>query len=185
MFVYLLSVLLFIYGFILIFIPFYTLFCQLNGYFLFEANLYFFYILEFLTFYLNFLSFFLDDLFGPFFFSSRLQLFFLSENFSLSSIYFTPVLNTLWISIGHPVLTFYELCNDSSIDSYVIYTIYNISPVRMGLYFNKIECFCFEEQYINPLSCYFLPIFFYIDSSVLLDFNIGYLNTLTITYILI
>jgi len=27
---------------------------------------------------------------------------------------------------------------------------YNVMPYEAGLYFNKIQCFCFEEQMLNP-----------------------------------
>ena len=27
---------------------------------------------------------------------------------------------------------------------------YNVNPMRAGLYFHKIQCFCFEEQRLRP-----------------------------------
>lgn len=185
-FFYLISLILFTYGLLLLFVPFYTIFCQLNGYYLVQVDFFLLsFLLEFINFYLNFLSFFLDFKTLDIFFLKEVQVYFLSENFNFNFIYFSPVINNIWLKIGYPVLAFYELCNDSPINSFHIFSIYNISPSRAGLYFNKIECFCFEEQIINPLSCYFLPIFFYIDPSISFDFNMGIMDIITVTYILI
>jgi cytochrome c oxidase assembly protein subunit 11 len=41
---------------------------------------------------------------------------------------------------------------------------YNIIPYKAGIYFNKIQCFCFQEQRIKGGEKLELPILFYIDS---------------------
>ncbi len=40
---------------------------------------------------------------------------------------------------------------------------YTILPYEAGKYFNKIQCFCFEEQQLNAEEEVDLPVFFYID----------------------
>ena len=40
---------------------------------------------------------------------------------------------------------------------------YNVIPFEAGVYFNKIQCFCFEEQRLNPHEEVDMPVFFYID----------------------
>ena len=46
---------------------------------------------------------------------------------------------------------------------------YNVIPFEAGLYFNKIQCFCFEEQRLNPGEEVDMPVFFYIDPEFLED----------------
>ena len=43
---------------------------------------------------------------------------------------------------------------------------YSILPFDAGLYFNKIQCFCFEEQRLDPNEEVDMPVFFYIDEQV-------------------
>lgn len=43
---------------------------------------------------------------------------------------------------------------------------YSILPYEAGLYFNKIQCFCFEEQRLDPNEEVDMPVFFYIDEQV-------------------
>ena len=40
---------------------------------------------------------------------------------------------------------------------------YNVSPQKAGLYFHKIQCFCFEEQRLLGGETIDMPVFFYID----------------------
>lgn len=37
---------------------------------------------------------------------------------------------------------------------------------QVGAYFNKIQCFCFEEQRLRPGEMIDMPVFFYIDPEV-------------------
>jgi hypothetical protein len=44
-------------------------------------------------------------------------------------------------------------------------------PDKAALYFNKIQCFCFEEQRLRPGEAVDMPVFFYIDPELADDFN--------------
>jgi hypothetical protein len=43
---------------------------------------------------------------------------------------------------------------------------YNVVPDKMAYYFNKIQCFCFEEQRLRGREVVDMPVFFYIDPEV-------------------
>lgn len=50
---------------------------------------------------------------------------------------------------GETALAFYTACNPTDKPVTGIST-YNVLPFEAGQYFNKIQCFCFEEQLLNP-----------------------------------
>lgn len=50
---------------------------------------------------------------------------------------------------GETALAFYTALNPTDVPVIGIST-YNVIPFEAGQYFNKIQCFCFEEQQLNP-----------------------------------
>lgn len=48
---------------------------------------------------------------------------------------------------------------------------YNVVPEKAAYYFNKIQCFCFEEQRLRAGEVVDMPVFFYIDPELVEDFN--------------
>ncbi|XWS52891.1 hypothetical protein CRYUN_Cryun11dG0111100 [Craigia yunnanensis] len=59
-------------------------------------------------------------------------------------------------------LAFYSAENRSSTPITGVST-YNVTPMKAAVYFNKIQCFCFEEQRLLPSEQIDMPVFFYID----------------------
>jgi len=59
---------------------------------------------------------------------------------------------------------------------------YNIIPFKAGLYFNKIQCFCFEEQWLNPNEEVDLPVFFYIDPDFDDDPDLAGIKEISLSY---
>jgi cytochrome c oxidase assembly protein subunit 11 len=50
---------------------------------------------------------------------------------------------------GETALAFYTAYNPTDVPVTGVST-YNVIPFEAGQYFNKIQCFCFEEQLLNP-----------------------------------
>ena len=59
---------------------------------------------------------------------------------------------------------------------------YNVSPQQAGAYFNKIQCFCFEEQKLRPGEKIDMPVFFYVDPEFATDPKMREINHLTLSY---
>lgn len=48
---------------------------------------------------------------------------------------------------------------------------YNVVPDKAAYYFNKIQCFCFEEQRLRGGEVVDMPVFFYVDPELVEDHN--------------
>jgi len=81
---------------------------------------------------------------------------------------FTPVQKSVDVVPGETCLAFFTAKNNSSRVITGIST-YNVTPYEAGAYFNKIQCFCFDEQTLNPGEELDMPVFFYIDPEFVYD----------------
>merc|ERR1711870_18333 len=62
-------------------------------------------------------------------------------------------------------------------------SVYHMIPPEAGLYFNKIQCFCFDEQLINPNEEVDLPIFFFIDPMMGEDSRFDHIDKISLSYL--
>lgn len=62
---------------------------------------------------------------------------------------FKPQQREIKVLPGETALAFYTATNPTDRQVIGIST-YNVVPYEAGQYFNKIQCFCFEEQQLNP-----------------------------------
>lgn len=62
---------------------------------------------------------------------------------------FKPQQYEIRVAPGETALAFYKATNPTDRPVVGIST-YNVIPFEAGAYFNKIQCFCFEEQQLNP-----------------------------------
>lgn len=60
--------------------------------------------------------------------------------------------------------------------------LYNVSPPKAGKYFKKIQCFCFDEQTLNPKQDIHMPVYFYIDPAMNDDPFLDDVKTITLSY---
>jgi cytochrome c oxidase assembly protein subunit 11 len=60
--------------------------------------------------------------------------------------------------------------------------VYNVTPNEAGKYFNKIQCFCFEEQKIGAREKVNMPVSFFIDPAILEDKDLHDLRNITLSY---
>eukprot|EP01034_Spumella_vulgaris_P028674 gene28674-35573_t len=75
---------------------------------------------------------------------------------------FKPTQHQVKIVPGETALAFYTVKNLADYPITGVAT-YNVYPPKAGLYFNKIQCFCFEEQRLGPLEEIDMPVFFFVD----------------------
>ena len=60
--------------------------------------------------------------------------------------------------------------------------IFNVSPAKAGAYFNKIECFCFSEQTLQPGETVDMPIVFFVDPDLADNHELATVNEITLSY---
>ena len=81
---------------------------------------------------------------------------------------FKPVQHSVKVVPGETALAFYTVKNPTDKPITGVAT-YNVHPPKAGLYFNKIQCFCFEEQRLNPREEVDMPVFFFLDPEMVTD----------------
>lgn len=82
---------------------------------------------------------------------------------------------------GQTALAFFEATNNTD-EPIIGVATYNVTPLQAGQYFNKIQCFCFDEQRLLPGETVDMPVFFYIDPEFLQDRKMRNINTMTLSY---
>lgn len=59
---------------------------------------------------------------------------------------------------------------------------FNVTPVKAGKYFHKVQCFCFSDQTLKPGESKELDVFFYIDPDITQDKDLDDVSTITLSY---
>jgi len=94
---------------------------------------------------------------------------------------FKPVQREMELRIGETGLAFYEAHNPT--DRAVAGSAsYNVAPYEAGGFFTKIDCFCFEEQVLQPGERVQMPVTFYVDPEIVDDREGQYIHTITLGY---
>ncbi|GAX20804.1 cytochrome c oxidase assembly protein subunit 11 [Fistulifera solaris] len=94
---------------------------------------------------------------------------------------FVPVQLDVKVVPGETALSFFRVTNHSDKAITGVAT-YNVHPPKVGLYFQKIQCFCFEEQRLLPGESVDMPVFFFIDPEILDDPQVSYIRSITLSY---
>jgi cytochrome c oxidase assembly protein subunit 11 len=94
---------------------------------------------------------------------------------------FQPVQREISINIGESAVAFYRARNRSATRSLGTAT-FNVTPMKAGKYFNKIDCFCFTEQTLEPGKSVDMPVTFFVDPDIVKDRNLDDVKTITLSY---
>lgn len=94
---------------------------------------------------------------------------------------FIPKQRSVQIVPGQNTIIFYEsenLANNDIIGT----SVYNVTPNKVGKYFVKIHCFCFEEQLLKANEVMMMPVSFFIDQEFEKDPDMDDVHTITLSY---
>lgn len=94
---------------------------------------------------------------------------------------FRPAQRQMEIRIGETALAFYEAHNPTD-HPVAGQASYNVTPYDAGAFFDKIECFCFTEQVLQPGETVMMPVSFFVDPAIVEDREGQYIHTITLSY---
>jgi cytochrome c oxidase assembly protein subunit 11 len=94
---------------------------------------------------------------------------------------FVPEQNSIEVKLGQVVTVHYRVVNQAA-RPITASAAYNVTPLSVGSYFNKINCFCFTEQSLKAGEKRELAVVFYVDPAMAKDSDGANVNTITLSY---
>jgi cytochrome c oxidase assembly protein subunit 11 len=94
---------------------------------------------------------------------------------------FEPEQTEIEVRIGEVVTVYYNVTNQAA-RATTGQAAYNVAPLTVGSYFQKINCFCFTEQTMAPGEKRQMPVVFYVDPKLAADHENDGLNSITLSY---
>ncbi len=94
---------------------------------------------------------------------------------------FHPENPTDTVTIGQRDMAIYIARNNSN-ERITGTATFNVEPEQAGAYFNKIQCFCFTEQVLEPGQEVRMPVLYYVDPKALDDPNMEGVEQITLSY---
>jgi len=94
---------------------------------------------------------------------------------------FQPDQREVEIRVGESGLAFYRARNLAEVPTTGVST-FNVTPQKAGIYFNKVQCFCFEEQMLQPGEEMEMGVSFFVDPAIEEDPNLADVRTITLSY---
>jgi cytochrome c oxidase assembly protein subunit 11 len=94
---------------------------------------------------------------------------------------FVPEKTTQDVRVGENMLAFYKVTNRST-KATVGSATFNVTPDQAGAFFNKMECFCFTEQRLEPGESLDMPVSFFVDPAIVKDKDGSWIRNITLSY---
>ena len=94
---------------------------------------------------------------------------------------FEPERRTIDVRLGEVVTVYYTVTNEAARVT-TGQAGYNVTPPTIGVYFEKINCFCFTQQTLKPGEKREMAVVFYVDAKLAKDSEQDSLNDITLSY---
>ena len=94
---------------------------------------------------------------------------------------FEPEKNTVDVRLGQVTTVYYKVINEANRVT-VGQAGYNVSPPTVGIFFEKINCFCFTPQTMQPGETRDMAVVFYVDPKLAKDSELNGTSTITLSY---
>ena len=83
--------------------------------------------------------------------------------------------------VGESGLAFYRASNPTE-QRLAGTSTFNVTPLKAGQYFNKVQCFCFTEQTLAAGQSMDMAVSFFVDPAIEEDPNLDDVKTITLSY---
>jgi cytochrome c oxidase assembly protein subunit 11 len=94
---------------------------------------------------------------------------------------FRPEQAQVTLKLGEEQVAFYTARNEAQTPVTGI-AIYNVTPDKVGIYFHKTACFCFNQQTLAPGQNMQFPVSFWVDPAMATDPSTADVTTITLSY---
>lgn len=94
---------------------------------------------------------------------------------------FAPEQKQLTLKLGEEKVAFYTARNEAAVPVTGI-ALYNVTPDKVGRYFHKTACFCFNNQTLAPHERIQLPVSFWVDPAIATDPSTADVTEITLSY---
>ena len=94
---------------------------------------------------------------------------------------FTPLQHSVRVHLGQDALVFFEAQNLSN-HPITGHATFNVTPEKIGIYFKKVQCFCFTEETLNAGAKAQMPVDFFVDPAMASDPSTAEVHEITLSY---
>jgi cytochrome c oxidase assembly protein subunit 11 len=94
---------------------------------------------------------------------------------------FRPLTRAVTVHPGAQTQTFFRAVNHSAV-AVTARAVYNVTPTKIGIYFDKLQCFCFSNQTLRPGQSVDMGVVFFVDPDMLTDPDTREVRSITLSY---
>lgn len=94
---------------------------------------------------------------------------------------FQPLERVVDVKVGEERFVLYRATNIGTFASTGAAT-FNVTPVKAGIYFQKIQCFCFSEQTLEAGESRDMAVSFFVDPDIVKDRGLDDVAEITLSY---
>jgi len=94
---------------------------------------------------------------------------------------FRPLKSEIAVHPGEQNQVFFRVVNHSA-TPITAQAIYNVTPTKIGVYFDKLQCFCFNNQTLAPGQSVDMGVVFFVDPDMLTDPSTSEVRSITLSY---